>query len=399
MPDLNRPSRDIRLDVIRGMALLAILAVNIYAFGRPAFAELLEHLPNWAVLDTIIALAFNGKAVSLLTLLLGMGIWTLSHQSVAGGRGWRRYHIHRAIWLGLIGVTHFALLFWGDILLTYAFAMIVITPLVRRSVRTKLAWAAALWAAQGPLIWWFSHQSIWVLDNQQWLERASNINSSDIHSALYLTWTQQVQERLQYHFSWYAQYALMLAPATMSLMLVGMCAAQGRWLARPRAMWRRVGGWFGPVLVLAAAGSLAVLRLHGAAGEVGFYLQREVLAPVLAMGYLLGLSVWLRCRPIRSSLPLSSLARVGQMPLTCYLLMSLLGTTIFYRWGWGWFGQLSSPALLATAGLIMLVTTTFASLWLANFRTGPVEWLWRKLAWRDAHAKRGEVAQSTSPQP
>ena len=77
------------------------------------------------------------------------------------------------------------------------------------------------------------------------------------------------------------------------------------------------------------------------------------------------------------------LARVvatGQAAFTNYLGTSIVMTTIFYGYGLGLYGFVSRAELwffVIGAWAVMLL---WSKPWLARFRYGPLEWLWRSLA-------------------
>ena len=75
---------------------------------------------------------------------------------------------------------------------------------------------------------------------------------------------------------------------------------------------------------------------------------------------------------------LRPLQLAGRMPLTNYLLQTLLASFCFYGWGLGWWGR--ADAAFETALAIVLFTCVqlpFSALWLARHRAGPLEALWR----------------------
>jgi uncharacterized protein len=74
-----------------------------------------------------------------------------------------------------------------------------------------------------------------------------------------------------------------------------------------------------------------------------------------------------------------SLASVGQMALTNYLLQSIFCTLFFTGFGMGYFGRLSQWQLYFVVLEICMVQIIFSVVWLQNFRYGPAEWLWRSL--------------------
>ena len=78
-----------------------------------------------------------------------------------------------------------------------------------------------------------------------------------------------------------------------------------------------------------------------------------------------------------------SLAPVGQMALTFYLLQTVFGIWLFY-------GFMPGPHLMGKVGpaLIALISVVgysvqvgLAQAWMRRFRFGPAEWLWRTLTY------------------
>src|SRR5207248_673601 len=77
----------------------------------------------------------------------------------------------------------------------------------------------------------------------------------------------------------------------------------------------------------------------------------------------------------------SRLAAVGQMALTNYLLDSIVCCLIFCGYGFGQFGKLERYQLYYVVAAIWTVEFIGSKIWLAHFRFGPAEWLWRSLTY------------------
>ena len=78
---------------------------------------------------------------------------------------------------------------------------------------------------------------------------------------------------------------------------------------------------------------------------------------------------------------LGTLAPVGRMGLTTYLLQTVFGLVVFYGIGFGLMGKLGSTLGVAAGIAFFGVQYVFARAWLARFTMGPVEWLWRALTY------------------
>jgi uncharacterized protein len=108
---------------------------------------------------------------------------------------------------------------------------------------------------------------------------------------------------------------------------------------------------------------------------------------ITAFGYVSAgvlLSIW-AANPARKILNrcLLPIRSVGRMALTCYLSETLIGTTIFYGHGLGYFGKLTRFELLPIVLGTWVVILAFATLWLRFFRQGPLEWFWHSIVYWD----------------
>jgi uncharacterized protein len=158
------------------------------------------------------------------------------------------------------------------------------------------------------------------------------------------------------------------------------------WLTEPqrhRHIWRRVcavGLGLGlPFNLLAAT---AILWQTADPYQTTFNtLLLELLlyagGPLLAAGYV---AVLMLAGPALMAALARWLAPVGRMALSNYLAQSLLGTFLLQGWGLAWGARLRPIEMLALALAIMAAQVWISRCWLARFRQGPVEALWRRLA-------------------
>ena len=79
---------------------------------------------------------------------------------------------------------------------------------------------------------------------------------------------------------------------------------------------------------------------------------------------------------------LRGIGAVGRMPLTNYLLQSLIGTFLFYGWGLGLWGRVGPAIELGLAfAIFFLLQVPSSSWWFGRFAYGPMEYLWRWLTY------------------
>jgi len=82
------------------------------------------------------------------------------------------------------------------------------------------------------------------------------------------------------------------------------------------------------------------------------------------------------------------LAAIGRMALSNYILHSVIGVAIFR--GLGIFGDVERWQQLAIVIAVWLLQLWLSPMWLARYRFGPLEWLWRSLThWKMQPMGRG----------
>lgn len=114
------------IDLVRGMALLGILLMNIPYFGQ---SPALEHEPfrHPGTLDyyvhLVVQIGFEGKMRGLFSMLFGAGILIFTGRKEDAGLGSADLLQRRLLWMLLFGVIHEYVFLWvGDILFDYAVA-------------------------------------------------------------------------------------------------------------------------------------------------------------------------------------------------------------------------------------------------------------------------------------
>jgi len=76
-----------------------------------------------------------------------------------------------------------------------------------------------------------------------------------------------------------------------------------------------------------------------------------------------------------------SLASVGKMALTNYVMHSIFAMFIFKGVGFGLFGTLHRHELLYVVFSIWIFQLILSPIWLKQYHFGPLEWLWRYLSY------------------
>jgi len=98
-----------------------------------------------------------------------------------------------------------------------------------------------------------------------------------------------------------------------------------------------------------------------------------------AFGYIALLLLVMKSGALRAIT--KTLASVGQMAFSNYILTSLICTTIFEGYGFGLFGKLQRYQLYGVVLGVWILILIVSPIWLRNFRFGPLEWVWRSLTY------------------
>ena len=131
------------VDVMRGIAVLGILAINIYAFALPT--AVLKNPPlaggftgadlaTWVVTHMF----FYHKFMPIFSMLFGGGLILLASRLESKGISVRGFYYRRILLLLVFGLCHAYLLWIGDILYFYAFCGLFIYLFRRKSARTLI---------------------------------------------------------------------------------------------------------------------------------------------------------------------------------------------------------------------------------------------------------------------
>jgi uncharacterized protein len=87
------------------------------------------------------------------------------------------------------------------------------------------------------------------------------------------------------------------------------------------------------------------------------------------------------------------LAATGRMALSNYIGQSVICTLIFYGHGLGLFERVGRGGQLAIVIAIWAFQLMVSPWWLARFRFGPLEWLWRSLTYLELQPMRARLSR------
>jgi uncharacterized protein len=401
------------IDVVRGFALLGILAINIINFGLPEIAQSNPaavggfegaNFVAWFVCH----LLFEEKMFTLFSMLFGAGLVLMTGRAEARGQGSAKLFYRRAGFLLLIGLLHGYFLWEGDILFFYAVCGMAIYPLRRKSpgillILGGLALLTATLLSVGIalLLGWIRRHLDVTGFGLPGMETPEKI-AEQIRLRSEGSYWQIFQARaLQTGVMQTAGLLLSLFWLSAGRMLIGIALMKrGVFSAersRPFYVWLLLAG-YGLGLPLVALGAYEQIRHRfdfvyylgagRAYNDFGSLFVALGHAAALILVYKAGALRWLTGR----------LAAVGRMALTNYLAQTVLCTTLFYGYGLGLYGMLDRVQLFGVVAAIWALQLVYSPIWLRYFRFGPAEWLWRSLTyWRAQPLLRGVPASGWAP--
>lgn len=348
------------LDVLRGFALLGVLLVNMLDFSSSALRTDMIGARG-SELDQLVDIAIAFFAITkfylLFSFLFGVGFAVQMRRMAETNRPFVGFYLRRLLILLVIGFAHAILIWDGDILRLYAVAGVLLLLVRNWPDRVLLALAGVI-ALAGLVI--FSLVPY---------ESASTMTSAQ---AVHLFTNGTYGELVTYRFNQPVTHDIQTL-MVLVMFLVGLVVGRSGVLDDPQRYQPFLRRWWKWALPLALIGNALFLAGFEAKSMVMVSIGIHIGAPLLSFVY----AAWV----LLYAEKLTLLAPVGQMALTNYLAQSLIATTLFYGYGFGLYDQVPPTLMLGFVAGIFGVQMIYSRLWLAQYRFGPLEWLWRSLTY------------------
>lgn len=415
------------IDVVRGVALMGILLMNIASFSGP-FEMYVNPLAvgnhrTYNIFAWVIRwVLFEGKMRAAFSMLFGAGVILLTERAERrGSRNVADIFLRRNMWLVLFGVIHLYLIWLGDILYYYGLtALVFLYPC--RKVRFRnlfIAGALVLGLGVGSDIY-FSVDSIRTRNEGQaaqalqasgkkltqaqqdalkkWndiLDRRKKLHDEDIKAnrgsyldilKWHMQWGPRIQAKGYYEFGF---------TDVLGMMLIGMGLYRMGFLTG--ALNYRAYAW------TIAVGYLLSIPINGfeAWGMIRDNFQPESAWWVIyQLGRLTGAVanvalVVVICKAGLVPFITKRVAAVGQTALSNYLLTSI-SCTVFFT-AFKLYGKLEYYQIYAVVAVVWLLNLTLSPIWLRHFQFGPMEWVWRSLTyWKRQPMRRNALEEQES---
>lgn len=379
----DAPVRIQTLDVLRGFAVLGILAVNVSAFALPLTAALvpsqveLAREPGAGLAQWVTEVFFTQKFVSLFAMLFGVSVFLVGGERYDPARS--PLLKRRLIWLGVFGLIHGTVFWFGDILLLYA-----VTALFLGMMRSMPPRPLILIGGGLTLLVSLGQAITSILSPSSGdpggLDRVfTDTALKDAIAAYQSGWPGGLIENLKAWGITQVGSLLIYSVPTLALMMLGLGLFKagffhGRLPRRIYLILMAVGAVTLALLGLAQGIERAAGPASGAAR--GWDLAALSFPVLITLGYASALILATPRLPVVRKV----LAPVGQMAFTNYLTQTLMMTALFSMpYGPRLMGQVGYPALWGLVVSVWILQLIWSPIWLKYFRMGPFEWVWRCL--------------------
>jgi uncharacterized protein len=384
------------LDLLRGASILGILLMNVPSIGLPSAAytnpTAYGNISTANYLTWIIIHIFaDMKFITIFSTMFGAGIILQAERSAARGLSPAGVHYRRMAILLLIGLCHAYFVWFGDILVMYCLAGMILFPL-RRLPETALIATGVCLISVATLIVYCNYRQIFqpvlsITDMSERIVSAVDGNDGELH-AYRDGWSAEMAGRAPYSFdNETTSFALHWFWRCGGAMLIGMGLHKARFF---HAAWPRPA--YGAIAAFAIPAGAMITILGVLFNDYYGWNPADLDFPGMefnywgsllsAFGYMaLGNTVAIHAAQHAGGLIAAAVApirAVGKTALSNYIMQNLICTTIFYGHGFGEYGYISRIGCLEITLAIWAFQLFVSTLWLRRFNQGPLEWLWHK---------------------
>ena len=374
------------IDILRAFALLGILVMNMPGFFTTFWSAEMPHVrwPAWydRAAFGVMEFFFAGKFNSLFSFLFGIGFTIQLERLFARSEHPVRIYLRRIGILLLFGIMHAVFIWTGDVLHMYAIlgAFLVLLRKASDRVVGGLIVAGLLLPTVISTYLLFTYGAQKEQEDRTQVARMQAMTTKAYGSGTYVEATVARATEMKEFYS--DPRSLSFYPSLFLTILLGFYVGRKKYIqnaAENLRFIKRVQLWSLIVGLACAATFTALMPLIvpfkpsvvNVVLSTAFSWQR----PALMLFYASTIVV-LACST-RWGRYLRPLAPAGRMPLTNYLMQSVICTTIFYGYGFGLYNSIGPAMGLALAFVIYPIQVVYSNYWFKRFQYGPMEYLWR----------------------
>ena len=358
-------------------------------FGNPSLTPDFLHQENafwFSVSNTI----FFQKFITVFSALFGAGIVLMMGEDKQTSK--IAIHRRRMFWLLIIGMLHAYFLWYGDILVPYAITGFIIAAARKWNARTLVLIGTVLIILNYAIFylqhWSFgfmSPEELAEINTEMWAPsiEALNLEISKYRESFFNRSLATAGDSLMFQVIQTFLFGL----RTAGVMMVGMTLFKTGFFT---LRWKRsvyallavfgigiggVGSYWGTAYFISVNFDFATIF----PGQAALYWAS------LAQAFGYSALIMLCCSLSAMALIRKPFAAVGRMALSNYLASTVIGVLVFYGPpGLGKIGTMEMAELPIVVAGVWLFILIWSPLWLAIFRFGPAEWVWRSLSYGQA---------------
>lgn len=383
----NTTSRLTVVDALRGWALMAI--VILHCLEHYNLFYLPEGLPTWLTeIDRYVFdgafLILGGNAYATFSLLFGFSFYIQMRNARKRGCDFRARFAWRMLLLACFALLH-SLFYNGDILLLYAACGLLLIPAC--SVCDRKLVAISVFLICQPVAWCkVIHAAIdpsYIDTDSLFMPYAIAADNVGRNGDIAATIISNIRDGILYSNFWQIESGrISLTPA---LFIIGMLLGRNSMFEnsdKSRAFWRKA-----LIAGIAASIPLYILKTY-----IPGYIENPTMLNYynVALSRMLNaatttvlVSVFVCCWFSRGNgFRLQRiLVPYGRMSLTNYIGQSIIGVSIFYNCGLGFYDKTGATACVAIGLIVVASQLAFSRHWLSKHNQGPLEYIWKRLTW------------------
>lgn len=389
---VQEQSRIKTLDVMRGFAVLGILIVNAAFFAAPWQTSQNPLLPplditsdtlwSWFVMHVF----FEFKCITLFSILFGASIYMVGGERSDKDRG--RILRGRMFWLLIFGLIHALLIWYGDILVTYAITGFLV--MFARSWRphTLMIVGIILYLLSLATLTLFSAFAAYIPAEQiEAMQSSMHSPSPESMAEVIAAYQGGLASATMQNITTWSEFIVSalfgLILRTAGVMMIGLALFKLGFLSGRSPVWVYV------VFLLLGIGATSIIGYQAllnwdAQFEFMHMMSRGTMAnsALSIFGTLGYIALFVLLVKAGARFLTEPLAAVGRMAFTNYITQSLIMTTIFWSGrGFGLYGEVDRPTLMIIVFAVWALQLIWSPLWLSRFQMGPLEWIWRRLSY------------------
>lgn len=395
-------SRIPSLDILRGIALLGILLLNIVAFSMPSSAYFnplaydLSPADIWVF--SLSHVLFDQKFMAIFSMLFGASTLLFLNKAKANGRNSSRFFFIRNFWLFIFGLLHFTFLWSGDILLIYAICSVLLFFFRNLSIRTQLLFGLLIYLLPSAINMWVYSSVLPELSyaELQSMEEFWSPSEAQLQQELN-AYTGAYGESLSFRINSadtvasnrgaeLAGFCFLIDffGRALGMMLFGMVLfRQGflsnKWKKEAYKRIARISLTLGILLAITGIYSLHQQQWNWRYSLLIGRIPNTLGTPLVAVGVSSVVMLWVS-NP-RWAAVHARFAAIGRTALSGYIMQSVLATYFFYGFGLGYFGTYNRLYQLFVVAAIWSIQLVVTPIWTSRFQYGPIEFVWRTLTY------------------